>query len=741
MIDMALNKNIASNIAQFPSVRDPGTKQAFARPAWLLSDYSADVWSVSNGKSSPDQINYRVPVGPSQYLTDPEFSTFLSTIKLITFYARTMPGRAIAGTGETQRRLANHLMLIAKYAILEKCGSFADLTEFQIEKLKESLVWGIGHTLRYVERFETYVSNPQISLPTKNSRGTLTLSLEVLLEAMGIEMPSWRADSACAWVSTRYIQDNGFHVKSEYRHLLQKSMPELSESSADTLRKQYQALDLLYEWTGEDGVLTANDALGLSVNPFPSAASYKEALARGEAAGRTKTIPVPLAMHLLDRAVRWVLDYGAELLALRDRAQEQRTWILLNTTPDEHYTSKLMRKWLDAYQPENTGPGQPWPISGYRSNQSTDARPSLHVALHNHLPAACFVVLATFLGRRETELLMTRWIENDDPNRWGCFKEDDEGLWIEQYVEKTLRDWDYFPANEVVAKAIYLLRDWSASARAETSSDRLFEAHTLAGNVQSFVSKDLLQSFADFVEVPADETGQEWQFSDHQFRRMFAMLYLYRFELGDLQALSHHLRHFNLSMTLKYVTEVVGGAVFNEVSRRKTYEMFSSVAKGEKAAVGPMAHQIDKLTRRLKKHYHAKLQAVTEKQFDGFISRFLEKHEWKFTPKPFGGCFGETKHRQRYAKCRDDEYNAHPEAAEMSQCMQCPNFMTVADDYAPLLRNQVSNCQTISTDENRRPNIAAWAKSRGSELRRLLDQCEDALRAKSSAAGDDDANS
>ena len=732
MTVMKADNKAVKNIDHSQCYKDPETKQVVPNPSWLKSDFYADAWSVVNGNDENVVINFKVIVDSSKYLTDEEFGQFLLTIKLVLLYARTMPGRSIAGTGEVQRKLAQNLMLIARYAILEGCSSFSDLTKYHIEKFKESIVYGVAYTLSYVDRFEYYVGKKDIHLPKKiNDRWRKdVIDLGLLLKLIGIDLNSWRTDHVCVWTSTKYQHDKGMHVEQKYRYMLEASKPEYNKLRAGSLRKIYQALDLLYDLAGGDGLLYVNGAVGLSVNPFQNATPYKEAKSCGSKGERTKTIPVKLAMHLLDRSVRWVLDYGYELLELRDCAQQHRNYILQDITPDEHYASKLMRKWLFDYVPKNTGPAQPWPISGYRRNQTDETRPSLHVALNNHLPAACFVVLATFLARRETELLLTRWVEGNIPNHWGCFKEDDEGLWIEQYVEKTLRDWDYFPVNEVVTKAIYLLRDWSSSARAETGTNRLFQAHTLAGNIQYFVSKDLLQNFADFVEVPSDDSGQKWLFSDHQFRRMFAMLYLHRFELGDLQALSYHLRHFGLSMTLKYVREVVGGDVFNEVSRRKTYEVFSSIVKGEKTAVGPMAPQVEKLVRRIKKHHHAKIQVVTERQLEGLLSRFLEKHEWIFIPKPYGGCFGVTKHRQRYAKCRDEKNNAHPEAAEISQCTKCPNYMLVADDYAPLLRNQLTNCQTISRDKQRSSLISAWAESRGDELKSLLDECEEAISKK-----------
>ena len=125
--------------------------------------------------------------------------------------------------------------------------------------------------------------------------------------------------------------------------------------------------------------------------------------------------------------------------------------------------------------------------------------------------------------------------------------------WIRIYIEKTLRVYEQMPIPTAVHHAITCLEEISADARAETGNDSLWQYwSTNNGRFVRLRPKSELNTLSRFLD---GEIHERWKFHAHQFRRFFAMVYFWRYEPGDVAALAHHLRHFDLEMTRQYVTD------------------------------------------------------------------------------------------------------------------------------------------------------------------------------------------
>ena len=70
------------------------------------------------------------------------------------------------------------------------------------------------------------------------------------------------------------------------------------------------------------------------------------------------------------------------------------------------------------------------------------------------------------------------------------------------------------------------------------------------------------------------------------------MLHFWRYEPGDVAALAHHLRHFDLEMTRKYVTEDGFARIWQDVAEEHQRDVLASVVDGSRWVGGPAGDQL-----------------------------------------------------------------------------------------------------------------------------------------------------
>lgn len=341
------------------------------------------------------------------------------------------------------------------------------------------------------------------------------------------------------------------------------------------------------------------------------------AAVKGAVAERTRTPPPKLALHLLGRSAEWIFERGG----LLDRKAGK----------------------VDVL----------------------------------HMATACWIVITAFTARRDEEI---------DDLRVDCIRGDQvSGWWLHVYIEKTLQRKEWIPVPELVSRAIDLLKSISAEARRKSSGDRLFQWMDKDGAIMELDVGRHIDEFAALVDVPPFQQGKglpnPWHWHPHQFRRFFAVLYFYRFEGATIEVLSHYLRHFNLDMTKRYVTQDPEvAALWTDVEWGYMGHVARSIVAGERSVSGAMGDRLKRAAHRLVDMFRRKLQIASPERIGASLALIMQRQGLVLTPKPWVTCSCPRTHdAARKAACRREQaFEADAIGPDFSQagpsvCSNCPH--------------------------------------------------------------------
>ena len=370
-------------------------------------------------------------------------------------------------------------------------------------------------------------------------------------------------------------------------------------------------------WTFCDDFLPDVGASGLAVHGIAD-----KARRRGAEPGHYATIPPEVAFAYLRGAMQWVVVFAPVFLEGR-----RRGWGL------EETGKRLAAAGLDVVL---TCPGR-------------GARPGpvcVNVDRFVRLTAAaCFTVIAGLSARRIGEIM--------DLGA-GCTVVDMDGHhWIRIYIEKTLRTYEQMPVPAAVHQAVQCLEEISAEAREETGDDSLWQyrcrSHRRCVRLRP---NEELNNLSRFL---GGDLHERWRFHPHQFRRFFAMLYFWRYE-GDVAALAHHLRHFNLEMTRQYVTDNAFGRIWQDVAEERQRDVLVSVVNGSRWVGGPAGEQIKARIEAHRRGYRRGVQVVPAERIVDKLMRLCKKWGSACKWHPWGTiCMCPVKgspDQGRHARCR-----------------------------------------------------------------------------------------
>jgi hypothetical protein len=198
-----------------------------------------------------------------------------------------------------------------------------------------------------------------------------------------------------------------------------------------------------------------------------------------------------------------------------------------------------------------------------------------------------------------------------------------------------------------------------------------------------------LKEFASEVgaEDYVDESGlaQTWEWESRQFRRFFAVLFFYRHG-GSIEALRHHLRHFNLEMTRSYLTmERDLAAIWFREEYNFKRNLIVEVANDNANFTGPMGERVKKLKDRIKAKLRSKVTVVTPEEAD-ILLRIGTRLKWVITPKLWVNCSCPlSEQAASVAKCRggvlvEGDIGPAFENAGPCRCGNCPWAMITAEN-------------------------------------------------------------
>lgn len=676
------------------------------RPAWLLSSYDARTWTVVGaGPNDISVIDFDIPIPGKKRLSS--YKNLYETIKRIAYGVRTGPLAEVENT-TVQKTIVDNLTLLASWMVINGIEHFSELTAGDRRDYSAVAAYGyhrIIDTKTVVEQHlaallqqaafnddddpDTRRSKAFRVFPTIGRQLYPTVDTAIrrskILEDAGLAKAALSGRS-CELISLFDEVEGlcGFRSSGKSRRQKNVIVDEDEEKpvTEEHLRRLLMSFHYLYAHRAY-----LDDAP--NSDPFHLTSPRAEAKKIGKEVGRTATVPVTQAVHMIERSTRWVLDYAPALLDLKEKA-------------DEHVDStsaKLSEKASVnlAYSPPK-GPSSPFPIIPGKMKIGIDSYNeralcesmrdgmTLHSALI-FLLTACSVVIAAFTARRASEI---RSLTVD------CIHYDDSGQpWLRCFIHKTMRTDTLIPIPELVVAAVKVLVRLSARARRITATTFLFQSNVpgsfetyglTTSNFPNFNIGVNLSRFGYFIDTPLLADGTSWKFKPHQFRRFFAILYIWVFSDGNWGALQYHLRHFTSEMTRRYVSENEVGQIIAMANKEHTAEILHDAAVGLTKIGGVEGAKLQAVAHRLYMRYCKTVEVVSERKFKQRINRLIERTGISIAPFAWGYCVKRPTVEPRVCNCSK---SAQPDfdAASVQTCTGCACNMVTPSAQGHLLQS------------------------------------------------------
>lgn len=708
-------------------------------PYWLLEgDYGSPRWVVRDDNPRSPQparvIRFDLIVydplrsGETCRLTDPEYAHLLDTVRRMG-YALRIGKYATHTTAMGHEVSVRYTINWISWMLLNGIRRFSDLSKDDFNSYANEIVYGPSRLLRYVERIKQHydaLKKRTASIPTRGViGGKPRLDIPTLLKSAGIDPVRAFYDKAAMYELCKIAKAEGFYLKRNQIAQLAKQPPEPRRLSSSGLISWLQPW--LYQWNARR-VLPGDR---IQFNPFEEVSLLRKCKELGKSGGRTKTAPVRQTMELIDHCIRWVLNYAPLLLEIREQYEDA-----LAEHPSDFVKFRRLGTLISSAGFE-AGPGSPaslLPSTRYYRTRGID----FGTAIRLFIPIACLVVICAFSGRRHIEALSIR---AKGPDNADCISREGEGWWIETYIAKTLQDWDKTPCNEIVVAAVKILERWSAPARAISNDVRLFQYATLETNKVMYITNHRhFNLFVNFLSLTPLPDGSQWVFTPHQFRRFFAILYFWRYQYGNLAALSHHLRHLNPAMTLRYLTEEDSGAIFRHVGKEFTTTVLTEAALGERNISGNFGERFKATARKLRQHFRRVVKVVSPRLVGRLVERYVERSGRRLRAMPWGYCFcGTLPHQLQSAKCLEHNpapTSAGPDSSNSSPttCANCQHHVTEVV-FEPFVRNELKFHEQAAADPENGPLLRETSRKHAQILRR---HCERSFEKSQPLEGLDD---
>lgn len=691
---------------------------------WLLSDYDDinNEWivkdPVAKENSKTEKIKFDgAMIGGGRLCDHPTFiaDAQLSLVLAVEFSG--MQGAKKVQSLSTMRKHVNDMKRLFNELL---CLGFTDWANWDLslnEQLLSNLVYKAPVSQGYFKRIRKYVDSVEVkNLPIINSgKNPAKVDTTAIYGLLGIhgKAASKNSEILSYWEGINaqlavIYPDINFAVHEERLDVVDENTKVHQKQYEDYLR----TLDLLYFQSATVGKLFSAPWSVKVVDSFDDRVAAGDF--KSNTPGRTRNIPIPVFLKTMDAASRFVLDYADPLFEAEELLKEK--YNQLSTEECRTDAGKLVNQYARELGKLAEGRSTPFPLAAYKHYQKKEGiiesedwdsfrklleggvRPkdimqtlgltkpqfdyrrkktiadpygrelphtgiSLQKALYQFLPLSCLLIIFAFSARRESEVFSMKA---------GCYDELSEGWKINFYVAKTFRGMDWFTTVPLVIKAIQTLERLSKQGRIKSGSDSIFRFNDTFDRAPTNFDRleRGMDSFLDFIGVEGDESGERFKFSEHQFRRFFAIMYFYRYEKGaDFEALMHELRHEDWSMLALYLTEKMCGKALREVEQDLIADYAIRSVDG-KGVSGAMAFELkDKLS---------KAVSVTPENRHELALRHLEADSLKIDFISEGLCFGNTPGRQVLGNCYSDGHvMCHRSSSKM--CKGCPNLLAIDD--------------------------------------------------------------
>lgn len=596
---------------------------------WLLSDPTDDNWRIRTDKKKYKSISFNDALPDGRRLSDPTLRLVSDTIKKITFLVRT--GAYAEKTTDPlvtrynhQYAIARSLKILVKFAISENIEistlGFGGLTKLDFDRFNARAVYGAEHLDGRIQSARQFLdfqqNNGSLNNYIKKDGSVDFKKLFDKLTHKGDYLKSHRAIYSLRDFRSKPLEYYAFNSRAgeltdttaiQYEKAAQKL---ISESTLASFHLSWKKLGKFSHVLPElQGLEWASD--------FQTNEIAKRLGVQGKA--RTRTIPVSTAMEYLNHSIRFIVEFGSDIVSMKNHCDKLLYEKLTNNKArKDHFCLKI------TVPPSKTT--TELNIKRYNrnaTNRSMDfKRKNLSVEeACDCLIASAYIIIGTFACKRIDEVLS---LDED------CIRPALDGGWelffgLEKSSPIELLTSIGRPVPELVRKAVDLLIDLTPTHLRESSSKEavpLFKSSVDVSNSNKVIREmsedtlnNLLTQFADFVQITPDTQSfpepRRWYLRTHQLRRFFAITYFWHNSFTDLPALAWFMGHVDIETTIRYITEDIEGAEISEEQARFAASIMSEEVQG---------YQLPEVEEKVKKHFKIEtLDMISKHQLEHYL--------------------------------------------------------------------------------------------------------------------------
>ncbi|MFM2584042.1 tyrosine-type recombinase/integrase [Vibrio campbellii] len=701
---------------------------------WLLNDYKENTWrvsmpskdSASKQLKKPINIHFdTVVLGGGRISDNPRVIDDMKLLVAITITANFKNTITLNSNSRVKifvdslKRYVSEGLSTSYITNLENLsyGEFFSLIQEGSNKL--------GYNLKYEEVLEDYLEGLELNevplLRSKGKKCPTKIDTTRLFNELGINNYAFlRYAPAKRIIALKSLELERHYSGERFEVLYPETLTDINEKKMvheKSYRDYLATLKAYSQAKSVYGELFNYNFIPFDVDEVCASTEYEYPNFNEmvDLAERTRDIPPMIFLDMMDAAARFVLDYADDLFEAEKhfRAIYKRE---LNLVEGDNYAAgKRTNILVSKYKTDDERLHSPFPMFAYKHAQDRTANRlhsdkvyesiakniadgipqkqsrdelnltrsqydalrkavlrnktknlSLHKALYQYLPFCCVVIIFALTARRESEVFGLQV---------GCISKDLDGLlWLNSFVAKTLQKHADFTTVSLVEKAVSILERLSEKGRKKKNSNSIFvfdDTFDRPPTTMKSINR-IADDFFDFIGIERGENGKHWKLSEHQFRRFFAIMFYYRYEKGEADALMHELAHVDWSMTVRYLTEKETGAALRKLHRE--YNKARSNRLVDYSIRDDLGGEGFPL---LKDKLEGTVSSMPEMMREIAIET-VEEYNFVFDFIPSGLCLGNTPWLSENCNCYRDGFVMQHDASD-EMCSGCPAQVTVPE--------------------------------------------------------------
>lgn len=702
--------------------------------SWLLNDYKENIWRVSMpnkdsaSKKLAGEINVHfdtVVLGGGRLSDNQRLIDDMKLLVAITITANFNNAITLGSNSRVKVFVDSLKRYVSEALSTPYITNLEDLSYGEFFGLIQDGGNKLGYNLKYEEVLDNYFDSLELDeipvVRVKGKKQPTKIDTTKIFNKLGINEGAFlKYVPAKRIVALKSLEMERHYSGERFKVLYPETLTDINEKKMGHEKSYDDFLATLKAYSQAKAVyggLFNYNFIPFDVDEVCASTEYKspdfnEMIDLDE---RTRDIPPMIFLDMMDAAARFVLDYADDLFEAEKhfRAIYKREFNLVNG--DDYKAGKRTNKWVTNYKADDERLHSPFPMSAYKHAQDrTGSRVhsdeiyegiakniaegvpqkqsrkefnltrsqydalrkatlrnkakhlSLHKALYQYLPFCCVIVIFALTARRESEVFGLQV---------GCVSKDLDGLfWLNSFVAKTLQKHADFTAVSLVEKAVSILERLSEKGRKQKKTNSIFvfdDTFDRPPTTMKSINR-IADNFFDFIGIERDDNGKHWKLSEHQFRRFFAIMFYYRYEKGEADALMHELAHVDWSMSVRYLTEKETGAAL-----RKLHQQNNKVRSNRLVDYSLRDDLGGEGFPLLKEKLEETVSSMPEMMREIAIET-VEAHNFVFDFIPSGLCLGNTPWLSERCNCyRDGFVMQHDASNEM--CEGCPAQVTVPE--------------------------------------------------------------